>query len=149
LIELLVAMGILGILAAAIMPLGQTLLIAQKERELHRALWEIRDAIDDYKHSVDFGAIPAGLSDSGYPPSLQILVNGVDDARASSHGRRLYFLRRIPRDPFADPQLPPEATWRLRSYASPPDRPLPGADVYDVRSASDAIALDGTSYAAW
>lgn len=149
LIELLVVMGILGILAAAVMPLGEAMVTASKERELRQALWEIRSAIDDYKRHVDSGAIAAGLTESGYPASLTVLHAGVADARTRDASGRLYFLRQIPRDPFADPSLPAEQTWHLRSYASPPDKPLPGADVYDVRSSSDAVALDGSRYASW
>lgn len=149
LIELLVVMGILGILAVAIMPLGEAMVTAQKERELRRALWEIRGAIDEYKRQASRGAVAASDSDSGYPPTLAVLVTGVEDASTPSGNRRWYFMRQIPRDPFAPPDLPAEQTWRLRSYASPPDRPSPGADVYDVRSSSDAIALDGTTYASW
>lgn len=74
---------------------------------------------------------------------------GVPDARSTGVPRQVYLLRRIPRDPFADPGLPAEQTWRLRSYASPPDKPAPGIDVFDVRSSSDALALDGTAYASW
>lgn len=149
LIELLVVMGILGILAAAVMPLGESLITAQKERELRRALWQIRDAIDEHKRQVERGEIARDASGSGYPPTLQSLALGVKDARSPSGTRQVYFLREIPRDPFADPALPAEQTWRLRSYASTPDRPEPGADVFDVRSSSDATALDGTPYASW
>lgn len=150
LIELLVVMGILGILAAAIMPLGESLITARKERELRRALWQIRDAIDDYKRRADRGEIAAeAIGSSGYPPSLEALALGVKDVRTQGLDRQWYFLREIPRDPFADPALPAGRTWRLRSYASPPDRHEPGTDVFDVRSSSDAIALDGTPYASW
>ncbi|NIM40581.1 MAG: general secretion pathway protein GspG [Hydrogenophaga sp.] len=142
-------MGILGVLAAAVMPLGEALVTSQKERELRRALWEIRDAVDAYKRHVDQGLIDARLTESGYPASLRTLVEGVPDARAASGGQRWYFLRQVPRDPFADANLSPEQTWRLRSYASPPDRPAPGADVYDVRSSSTGTALDGSAYANW
>jgi general secretion pathway protein G len=149
LIELLVVMGILGILAAAIMPLGEAMLTAQKERELRHALWEIRDAIDGYKRQVERGRIAGGPADSGYPPSLSVLALGVDATGAPASVQRLYFLRQIPRDPFADPKLPAELTWQLRSYASPPDKPMPGADVFDVHSSSTALALDGSPYASW
>ena len=149
LIELLVVMAVLGVLAAAVMPLSETMVTASKERELRRALWDIRAAIDDYKRHVERGAIAASASDSGFPPSLQALTGGVRDARETGAPRQLYFLRQIPRDPFADPTLPAEQTWRLRSYASPPDKPAPGADVFDVRSSSDAMALDGSPYASW
>lgn len=147
-IELLVVMAILGVLAAAVMPLGETLLVAQKERELRRALQEIRTALDDYKHTMDSDPRAASTG-SGYPPNLQVLVQGTPDPRIAARGATLYFLRKVPRDPFADPKLAPEQTWRLRSYASPPDRPVPGVDVFDVHSSSDAMALDGTAYAQW
>jgi general secretion pathway protein G len=147
-IELLVVMAILGVLAAAVLPLGEMLITSRKERELRESLWEIRTAIDDYKRAVDAGAVQADQA-TGYPPTLKALVEGVPDVRPNAQGGRLYFLRRIPRDPFADPSLPAEKTWLLRSYASPPDKPAPGADVYDVRSSSTGQALDGSLYASW
>jgi general secretion pathway protein G len=148
-VELLVVMAVLGVLAAAVMPLGEMLLRGQKERELKQALWEIRSAIDDYKKANERGALTALVGDSGYPPNLQALVTGVVDARPGSAGQNLYFLRQIPRDPFAPPELPAEQTWRLRSYASPPDKPAAGADVFDIRSSSEDLAMDGTPYAKW
>lgn len=150
LIELLVVMAILGVLAAAVMPLGETLLKAQKERALRSALQEIRSAIDAYKKVSDqnasAGSVPTG---SGYPPTLQALVDGQIDNRPLSSGKRIYFLRAIPRDPFAKSQIPAEQTWKLRSYASSAARPEPGADVYDVHSISTETALDGSVYAQW
>jgi general secretion pathway protein G len=147
LIELLVVMAILGVLAAAIMPLGEAMVKAQRERDLKQALWEIRSAIDDYKRAVDRGAIKSVPGESGYPPSLKALTEGVSDGHPA--GQMLYFLRQIPRDPLAPAELPSEQTWRLRSYASPPDKPAPGGDVFDVRSSSDELSLDGTPYAKW
>jgi general secretion pathway protein G len=148
-IELLVVMAVLGVLAAAVMPLSETLLTAQRERDLRLALREIRGAIDDYKRAVDQGAMAAAFGESGYPASLKVLVEGTPDVRPQGRGKMQYFLRQIPRDPFADPRLPAEQTWRLRSYASPPNKPAAGADVYDVHSSSDGMALDGTPYAKW
>jgi len=148
-IELLVVMAVLGILAAAVMPLAETLVKAQKERELRQALFEIRTALDEYKRAAGTGMVMAAAGESGYPPDLTALVQGVPDARDAARGRMLYFLRAVPRDPFADPRLPAPKTWALRSYASPPDRPEPGADVYDVHSMSPAMALDGSPYAKW
>ena len=148
-IELLVVMAILGVLAAAVMPLGEALVRSQQERELRHALWEIRDAIDEYKRAVDAGALAAKDGQSHYPASLSVLVDGIDDARPEARGRHLFFLRRIPRDPLADAAAPPEQTWRLRSYASSADKPAPGDDVYDVHSSSDGVALDGTLYSKW
>jgi general secretion pathway protein G len=131
------------------MPLGETLLIAQRERDLRLALQEIRAALDDYKRTMDRNPVAASAGGSGYPPSLKALVDGTPDTRALAKGNVLYFLRAIPRDPFANRALPAEQTWRLRSYASPPNKPEPGVDVYDVHSSSDAKALDGSFYAQW
>ncbi len=149
LVELLVVMAILGLLAAAVMPLGETLLRSQKERELRLALWEIRGAIDDYKKAVDRGWIKTTAGENGYPPSLEALAQGVADARPNASGQSLYFLRRIPRDPFAPAQLSAEQTWALRSYASPTNRPSAGSDVFDVASISTDFALDGSKYREW
>jgi general secretion pathway protein G len=149
LVELLVVMAILGILAAAVMPLGEALMRAQQERQLRLALADIRQAIDEYKRAADKGHIRADASEAGYPRSLQSLVSGVADTRPGSSGQMMYFLRQLPRDPFAAPDLPAEATWRVRSYASPPDRPAPGADVFDVASSSDGAAMDGSRLRDW
>ena len=149
LVELLVVLAMLGVLSAALLPLSETWVRAQQERQLRQALWEIRNAIDTYKKVADQGAIGSVGPDTGYPPNLQALSLGTADARPASRGQALYFLRRLPRDPFADPALPAEQTWRLRSYASPPNRPAPGADVFDIQSSSNETALDGSRYATW
>lgn len=146
-VELLAVLAILGVLAAALLPLGEALLAAQKERELRQALWEIRAALDEYKRTSDQLARAPGAS--GYPPTLASLVEGLPDPRPDAAGGRIPFLRRIPRDPFADPALPAEATWKLRSYASPAHQPAPGVDVYDVKSGSTGTALDGTRHDTW
>ena len=148
-IELLVVMAVLGILAAAVLPLGETLLVSQKERELRAALLEIRQALDEHRRLALRDSQVAASGASGYPATLQVLVDGIAVRQADGAQATARFLRRIPRDPFADPALPAEQTWRLRSYASPANRPAPGADVYDIHSSSDGVALDGTKYAAW
>ncbi len=147
LIELLVVMAMLGILAAAVMPLTEITVQRERERELKQALWSIRSAIDAYKLAVDTGAVAREAGGSGYPPSLQVLVDGVPDLQAS--GAKRYFLRRIPSDPFAPEGTSPQATWGLRSYASEPDRPQPGRDVYDVYSLSPRAGLDGVLLKEW
>ena len=147
LIELLVVMAVLGVLGMMALPLVEINQQRERERELRQALWEIRDAIDAYHRAAVEGRIAVAVGTSGYPPSLRVLVEGVPDARAAQD--RLYFLRRVPRDPFADPALPAEATWALRSHASPPDRPQPGDDVYDVSSRSEAVALNGVPLKSW
>jgi general secretion pathway protein G len=139
LVELLVVMAVLGILAWVAMPLAEIALQRDRERELKRALWELRSAIDAYKQAADAGQVATGPN--GYPPTLDALVQGVSDGR----GGRRYFLRRLPVDPF----MPAGSGWGLRSYESPPDNPQPGADVYDVRSLSAKTSLGGTPLREW
>ena len=96
--------------------------------------------------------VAASRDGSPFPPTLEALVSGVpmlDDSGRPAEGRRLYLLRRLPRDPFADAALPPAQTWALRGSQSPPDAPAPGSDVFDVRSRSEQRALDGTRYSDW
>lgn len=148
LIEMLVVVLLVGILASAAMPLAELQRRRAQESELREGLRSIRSAIDAYKRAWDEGRIEKRIDDSGYPPTLTALVEGVPDIK-DPKGARLYFLRRLPRDPFADPLLPAAQTWQLRSYASPPDAPAPGKDVYDVMSGSARTALDGSAYRDW
>jgi general secretion pathway protein G len=148
LIELVVTVAIIGLLAAIAAPVAETVIRRGKEQELKAALMQIRDAIDAYKEAGDAGRINKPAGEAGYPASLEILVTGVPD-RTSAGGGQAYFLRRIPRDPFGDPNLPPAQTWGLRSSDSPPDAPQAGKDVFDVRSLSDEKALDGSNYREW
>lgn len=146
LIELLVVLAVLGVLASAVWPLTELNVERERERKLERALWDIRTALDAYKHSVDVGSIKP-VTDSGYPPDLETLTNGVPDLKT---GQMHFFLRRIPRDPFAPSSSAPAAqTWGLRSYSSPVDRPQAGRDVYDVYSQASGIGLNGTPLKQW
>jgi general secretion pathway protein G len=147
LIEMLVVMAVLGILATAAMPLVELTVRRNKERELKQSVWEIRRAIDAYKQAYDEGHIAKVSGGSGYPPSLSVLVTGVPDAAAG--GAPMYFLRRIPRDPFAAKELNAAQSWAIRSYQSPPDKPKAGLDVYDVASQSDERGFNGVPYAQW
>lgn len=149
LIELLVTLVIMGILAGAVFPLSETSVRRVREKELHEALWQLRGAIDAYKKAADEGRVARAADQSGYPPSLTALVEGVTDVKDPS-GRKIYFLRRIPRDPFTeDASLPPEQTWGKRSYASPPEAPREGKDVFDVYSLSKRTGLNGVPYREW
>ncbi|MEF8700887.1 MAG: type II secretion system protein [Candidatus Accumulibacter sp. UW26] len=148
LIEMLVVLTLLGILATAAKPLAETTLQRNQEIALREALRSLRGAIDAYRLAVGEGRIARTIDDSGYPPSLETLVQGVPDSKSAS-GRQIYFLRRLPRDPFADARLPAAQTWGLRSADSPPDAPRPGRDVFDVMSLSDRTARDGTLYRDW
>lgn len=150
LIELVVAVAVLAILASAVFPVAKLIVKRQKEFELRNNLRMIRRAIDEYKKAYDEKRIPQRLGASGYPTSLRELVEGVEDLSSPVYGRKIVFLRRIPRDPFNDNMdLKPEETWGIRSYGSPPDDPKEGEDVYDVYSLSQERAIDGTYYRDW
>ena len=149
LVEMLIVIAIMGLLAGVGLPLAELSHQRTKEEDLRRALREIRGAIDAYKRLVDEGRVAKAADDSGYPPSLDALVIGVQDAR-SPQGTKLYLLRSLPRDPFASAEIAaPAATWNLRSYASPPEDPRPGRDIYDVHSKSAALGFNGLAYRNW
>lgn len=149
LVELMVSLAILAVLGLMAAPLLQVSVQRAKETELRQALRQIRSALDRYKVASDEGRIEKPADGSGYPPSLEVLVEGMDDKKTPQEDR-IYFLRRLPRDPLhPDPGVPAEKTWALRSYDSPADAPQPGDDVFDVYSMSQATALDGTRYREW
>ena len=149
LIELVVTLTIVSILASALIPLGQWSVKRQQEAELRQALRDIRSAIDAYKKAVEDGKIIVNADASGYPPSLEVLANGVPDA-SSEKKRLIRFLRRLPRDPMVPEKgVPAQDTWGKRSYASPPDAPQAGVDVFDVYSLSNGTGLNGIAYREW
>jgi general secretion pathway protein G len=146
-IELLVVTTILLILASAVMPLAKVTVQRQREAELRRSLREMRTAIDKYKEAVDnglIGSIDVKAGSEGYPPDLDTLVEGVTVANDAS-GRKLKFLRRVPRDPITN-----STDWGKRSYSDKPDATTwGGSSVFDVYSKSTAKSLDGTKYNEW
>lgn len=149
LIELVITLAIIGLLTTAAFPLAQLVAKREKEAELRTALRDIRTALDAYRQAAQTGHIKLEVGASGYPPDLRSLYVGVED-QASATTVNLYFLRRIPRDPFfPDSTAPAEETWGLRSYKSPPDDPQPGEDVYDVYSLSNGVGLNGVRYHDW
>jgi general secretion pathway protein G len=162
-IEMLVALALVGLIAAVVAPTVKKARQRADEQALRVALREIRSAIDAYKKAADEGRVAKKVGDSGYPPRLVDLVAGVPDA-SKPNAPRIYFMRRLPPDPLFRPalvaglgdaedlpgrRLPPERTWGLRSYASPPAAPAPGADVFDVYSLNPGVALDGSRYRDW
>lgn len=149
LIEIVVVVAIVGILASVAMPLASLANQRSREAELHLALRQIRTAIDAYKAAVDAGKIEKASDETGYPHSLDDLVNGVED-KTTPDRKMIYFLRRLPRDPMAPDSAGSAAeTWGKRSYASPPDTPQEGKDVFDVYSLSSKTGLNGVPYLDW
>jgi general secretion pathway protein G len=149
LLELVIAIAILSILVVMAVPVVQLEIQRQKESELRQDLREMRNAIDAYKHATDDGRIRRKTDASGYPPRLEDLLAGVTDAK-DAKGRTIYFLRRIPRDPFnPDPALDAAQTWGKRSYESPPDAPAEGEDVFDVYSLAPGTGINGVPYRQW
>lgn len=150
LIELIITMAIVGILASIVMPMANVGVKRSKEYELRRELRNIRNAIDEYKRAYDEGRIRQEVGRNGYPKSLSVLVEGVDDVKSSKAGAKIRFLRRIPRDPMnPDKAIEPEESWGLRCYDSDAEDPREGEDVYDVYSKSEEMGLDGTPYKEW
>ena len=145
-IEMIVVTTILLVLASTVMPLAQVTMQRQREAELHRALREMRTALDKFKDAVDQGLIPSTElepANEGYPPDLETLVDGVSVANDAS-GRKLKFLRRVPVDPMTRDE------WVLRSYQDDPGSKSWGRqNVFDVYTKSEGTALDGTKYRDW
>lgn len=149
LIELVITVAIVAVLASAALPLNELVAQRAKEQELRRALREIRGGIDLYKQAWEEGRIQKKAGESGYPRKLEDLVHGVVDQKDPKKAK-IYFLRRIPGDPFAaDPELTALQSWGKRSYASPPEDPKEGEDVFDVFSRAPGTGLNGRPYREW
>jgi general secretion pathway protein G len=140
LVELIITVTIIGILATAALPIAKFQVKREKERELRRDLWEMRDAIDRYKDAADRGGIQSKADSNGYPPDLQTLVDGVD-----VQSKKVRFLRAIPVDPMTK-----STDWGLRSNQDDADAETwGGQNVFDVYTKSYATGLDGTKYNTW
>ena len=149
LIEMLITVAIVATLTSIALPMNELVVQRDKEQELRSSLRQIREAIDAYKLAVDEGRIAKSIGQSGYPRSLEDLVEGVD-AINDPQKKKIYFLRRLPRDPLArDTGMSPAQTWGKRSYDSRPDTPQEGSDVFDVYTLSTGTGLNGVSYREW
>lgn len=149
LIELLVTLAILAVLATSVLPVAELTIQRQKEQDLRLALREIRVAIDAYKRAYDEGRMLRSVNVTGYPRTLEALVEGVEDVKDPRRSK-MYFLRRVPRDPMEpNTALSAEDTWARRAYASEAAEPKEGDDVYDVMSRSGKTGLNGVAYSKW
>ncbi len=150
LVELIMTVAIIGLLSSVVLPLAELSVQRNKEQDLRLALREIREALDTYKKAVDEGRIKVSAGMSGYPESLQTLVDGVSDIKNPTSNSMIYFLRRIPRDPMSTEQFKTnEETWGKRSFESSAEDPQEGKDVYDVYSLSPDTGLNGVAYNKW
>jgi len=149
LIELVVTVAIISILATGILPMAKMIAQREKEKELRSSLRNMREAIDAYKKLFDEGRIRKTSRESGYPPNLAVLVEGVEDEKDPKKNK-IRFLRKIPADPMnTDPNIPAEQTWGLRSYSSDANDPQVGDDVFDIYSLSTGMGLNGRPYRVW
>jgi general secretion pathway protein G len=140
LVELIVATAILLILTSLAIPLARVSIKRERERELRRALWDMRDAIDRYKNDADRVAFQIKAGSEGYPPDLETLVKGVNVG-----AKKMRYLRKIPVDPMTN-----STEWGMRSMQDDPDSDsFSGDDVFDVYTKSLGTALDGTKYKDW
>lgn len=149
-IEIAITVAIVGLLATAVLPMTEMTVKRDQEHELRLALREIRNALDAYKQASVEGRITTPIDQSGYPTQLKVLIEGVIDEKSPEHNAKIYFLRRIPRDPMnTDLNKPNDETWGIRSYASSPDSPEEGGDVFDVYSLATDVGLNGVPYKDW
>ena len=149
LIELVVTVAIISILATGILPMAKMMAQREKEKELRTSLRNMREAIDAYKILFDEGRIRKTSRQSGYPPNLAVLVEGVEDEKDPKK-QKIRFMRKIPADPMnTDLNIPAEQTWGLRSYASEAIDPQAGDDVFDIYSLSTNTGLNGRPYRVW
>ena len=120
LIELTIVISLITVLSTIALVGYQSAVTRSREAVLKEDLFRMRDAVDQYY--ADLGAYPAAL-----------------ESLASAG-----YLRAIPVDPFTGRTV----TWQVECAASDPAYPF-ARGVYDVRSGSERVALDGTSYAEW
>ena len=147
LIELVSATTIVAIMTLVAVPAVRTTVRKQKEMELRRALRTFRLAIDDYRRMVgenpQYRAAIKKTNAEDYPPDIETLVKGFDTGELKE--RKLKFLRRMPLDPMTG-----KADWIVRSSIQERETEFwDHSHVFDVRSRSQSLGLDGTRYADW
>ena len=120
LLELMIVVAIVGILVSLAIPNFQQSAMKAKETALKQNLFTMRAVLDQY------------YADRGdYPDSLESLVEA-------------QYLRSIPMDPFTKSST----TWAeiFEEQEEGDDSPT---GVYDIKSGSDAMAVNGTPYKEW
>lgn len=148
LVELVSCTAIILLIASLAIPVAQTQVKRQKEVELRRALREIRTAIDKFQADAQrYPGIRTTLLNTvnaeGYPEELEWLYEGVDIGDAA--GTRIKYLRRLPVDPMTG-----EREWATRSSRDRPDALFSdGINIFDVRTTSEAVGLNGVPYNEW
>jgi general secretion pathway protein G len=141
LLELIIAATILAVLTLLALPLARVTIQREREKQLHQALWEMRDAIDRYKDAAERGAFQTKVDSQNYPPDLETLVKGVE----TQGGKKVRFLRSIPIDPMTK-----NAEWGLRSMQDDPESTSwGGQNVFDVYTKAEGTGLEGTKYKDW
>lgn len=120
-VELMIVLSIIIILTTMGMTQYRQSVVYAKEGVLKEDLFRLRDAIDQYY-----------ADKAQYPSTLDALV---------SDG----YIRKLPEDPFTKNS----SSWQTVPAEPDPNNPTAEAGVYDVKSGSDATALDGTKYSEW
>lgn len=131
-IELVVSLAIISLIASLCFPLMMVQREREKERELRRALRDIRMAIDAYKVAYDEGRMLQREGEYGYPHSLDELVDGVDDVSTPAH-QKMYFLRRIPLNPMVPVNTPINDQWIVLRYRDLREATIGVDEIYDVK----------------
>jgi len=121
LIELMVVAAILIVLAGLGLVQYRNSVIRARESVLKEDLFRMRDAIDQYY-----------ADKMQYPSTLEALVTDG-------------YMRKVPDDPFTMSS----STWQTVPSEPDPKNPNAAPGVYDVKSGSEATALDSTKYAEW
>ncbi|HEY5618189.1 MAG TPA: type II secretion system protein [Vicinamibacterales bacterium] len=121
LIELLIVMSLIVILAGIGLAVHTNSQTRAREAVLKEDLFRMRDAIDQYY-----------ADKNAYPPSLDALVSEK-------------YLRAIPEDPFTSSNT----TWQVTMSEADPLNPAAQPGVFDVKSGSERLGLNGTMYADW
>jgi general secretion pathway protein G len=121
LIELMIVMALIVILAGVGLAVYGNSVTRAKEATLKEDLFRMRDSIDQYY-----------ADKNKYPPSLSALV---DDK----------YLRTVPVDPFTNSA----DTWQTTASEADPSNPSAEPGIYDVKSGSEQMSLDGTPYSEW